>query len=48
MGFARAGAFPLAPRKPGDVALLRAYGNAINPHVAAEVIAAWLECDGQE
>lgn len=26
----------------GDVARLRAYGNAINPWVAAEVIKAWM------
>lgn len=44
-GFARPtqpGLFPLAARHPGDVAKLRAYGNAINPHAAAEVIRAWM------
>lgn len=34
--------FPLAPRNPGDVGRLRAYGNAINAQLAAEVIAAYL------
>jgi DNA (cytosine-5)-methyltransferase 1 len=37
------GIFPLAPRYPGDVAKLRAYGNAINPEVAAEVIRSYLD-----
>lgn len=36
--------FPLAPRQAGDVAKLRAYGNAINPVAAAAVIRAWMEC----
>ena len=36
------GSFPLAPRRAGDVARLRAYGNAINPVVAAEVIRSFL------
>ena len=35
-------AFPLAARKKGDVQKLRAYGNAINPYVAAEVIKAMM------
>jgi DNA (cytosine-5)-methyltransferase 1 len=37
------GLFPLAARHPGDVAKLRAYGNAISPQVAAEVIRAYME-----
>lgn len=37
------GSFPLAARHPGDVGRLRAYGNAINPVVAAAVIRAWME-----
>jgi DNA (cytosine-5)-methyltransferase 1 len=44
-GYARPtkpGLFPLAPRHPGDVAKLRAYGNAINPVAAAEVVRAWM------
>ena len=41
----QSGLFPLAPRHPGDVARLRAYGNAISPVVAAEVIAAWMDLD---
>jgi DNA (cytosine-5)-methyltransferase 1 len=41
---ARARTFPLAPRQPGDVGKLRAIGNAINPVVAAQFIAAWMEC----
>jgi DNA (cytosine-5)-methyltransferase 1 len=32
------GIFPLAPRLPGDVALIRGAGNAINPWVAAEFL----------
>ena len=39
------GIFPLAARHPGDVAKLRAYGNAINFVAAAEVIRAWLEAE---
>lgn len=38
-----AGTFPLAARLPGDVGLLRGYGNAIVPQVAAEFILASLE-----
>jgi DNA (cytosine-5)-methyltransferase 1 len=38
------GAFPMAPRLPNHVGLLRAYGNAINPQVAAEFIKAFCEC----
>lgn len=37
------GLFPLAPRRSGDVGKLRAYGNAINPVLAAEVIKAWMD-----
>lgn len=40
---AQPGIFPLAARHSGDVARLRAYGNAINPIVAAYVIRAWLD-----
>jgi hypothetical protein len=47
-GMGRPSTFPLAPRKAGDVAKLRAYGNAISPVVAAEVIAAWMECDASD
>jgi DNA (cytosine-5)-methyltransferase 1 len=39
------GLFPLATRHPGDVARLRAYGNAINPVLAAEFVKAWMECE---
>ena len=35
-------AFPLAHGIPGRVGLLRGYGNAIVPQVAAEFVAAWL------
>ena len=34
----------MAPRLPNHVGLLRAYGNAINPQVAAEFIKAFCEC----
>ena len=36
--------FPLKQREKGDVQRLRAFGNAINPVLAAEVIKAWLKC----
>lgn len=35
--------FPLAARLPGRVAMLRGFGNAINPEVAAQFIRAYLE-----
>jgi DNA (cytosine-5)-methyltransferase 1 len=38
------GTFPLAHGVSGRVGRLRAYGNAIVPQVAAEVIAAFMEC----
>jgi len=37
------GSFPLAHGTPARVGRLRAYGNAISPQVAAEVIAAFME-----
>jgi DNA (cytosine-5)-methyltransferase 1 len=37
------GSFPLAARYPGDVAKLRAYGNAINPVAAAAFVRAFLD-----
>jgi DNA (cytosine-5)-methyltransferase 1 len=37
------GTFPVAPRLPGDVERIRAYGNAIVPQVAAEVIGAYMD-----
>ena len=40
---AEPGVFPLAARHPGDVARLRAYGNAINPVVAAHFIRAVMD-----
>lgn len=36
--------FPVAARLPGDVGRLRGAGNAIVPQVAAEFIAAFMEC----
>jgi hypothetical protein len=41
------GTFPLAHGVPGRVGLLRGYGNAIVPQVAAEFIAASLEARGE-
>lgn len=38
------GTAPLAHRLPAHMGLLRAYGNAINPHLAAQFIAAFEEC----
>ncbi len=40
------GTFPLAHGVPGRVGLLRGYGNAICPQVAAEFIGAWLDTVG--
>jgi DNA (cytosine-5)-methyltransferase 1 len=37
------GIFPLAARHPGDVAIIRAAGNAVNPEVAAEVIRTYMD-----
>ncbi|CAO3453254.1 macromolecule metabolism; macromolecule synthesis, modification; dna - replication, repair, restr./modif [Azospirillum argentinense] len=39
------GTFPLAHGVPGRVGLLRGYGNAINPHVAAQFIGAFLDVE---
>jgi DNA (cytosine-5)-methyltransferase 1 len=39
------GSFPLAHGVSGRVGLLRGYGNAIVPQVAAEFIAAYMETD---
>jgi DNA (cytosine-5)-methyltransferase 1 len=39
-----AGTFPLAHGIPGRLGLLRGYGNAIVPQVAAEFVMAWREC----
>ncbi len=41
------GTFPLAHGVSGSVGLLRGYGNAIVPQVAARFIEAWLEARGQ-
>lgn len=41
---AEPGSFPLAHGIPARVGRLRAYGNAIVPEVAAEVIGAFMEC----
>ena len=38
------GVAPLAHRVPGYVDLLRAYGNAVNPHLAAQFVAAYMDC----
>jgi DNA (cytosine-5)-methyltransferase 1 len=47
-GFRRVepGTFPMAPRIPAHMGLVRAYGNAIVPQVAAEFVAAFLEAFG--
>ena len=39
--------FPLAHGVPGRVGQLRAYGNAIVPQLAAEFIAAFMDCRGE-
>jgi DNA (cytosine-5)-methyltransferase 1 len=38
------GSFPLAHGIPGRMGLLRGYGNAIVPQVAAAFVTAWMEC----
>ena len=40
------GTSPLAHGVSGRVGLLRGYGNAIVPHVAAEFVGAFLDCEG--
>lgn len=43
------GSFPLANGLPGRVGLLRGYGNAIVPQVAAEFVSAWMDLhEGKE
>lgn len=42
------GTFPLAPRLPNHVGRLRAYGNAIVPQVAAEVIGAFMNYQSEQ
>jgi DNA (cytosine-5)-methyltransferase 1 len=42
-----AGTFPLAYGVPGRMGLLRGYGNAIVPQVAAEFVRAWMECQSR-
>jgi DNA (cytosine-5)-methyltransferase 1 len=41
------GLYPLAPRIPGDVALLRGAGNSIVPQVAAAFVRAFLEAEAE-
>lgn len=43
-----AGTFPLADGIPGRMGLLRGYGNAIVPQVAAEFVMAWMEVRNKE
>lgn len=38
--------YPLAGKVPNRTLLLRGYGNAINPVLAAEFIRAFLEAEG--
>jgi len=45
---AQSGVLPVAPRLPGWVGKVRAYGNAIVPQVAAEVIRAFLDAEADE
>lgn len=40
-----AGTFPLAPRNPGDVGKLRAYGNSLNAEAAIAFITSFLEAE---
>lgn len=37
--------FPLSPRVKGRVAMLRGFGNAINPEIAAQFIRAYMEIE---
>ena len=46
--FDRTAGFPLTAKCPARTTLLRGYGNAIVPQVAAEFIAAFLECQGAQ
>ena len=39
------GGFPLAEKVEGSAVLLKGYGNAIVPQVAAEFIRAFMECE---
>lgn len=40
------GTFPVAPRVPETMDLLRAFGNAVNPELAAEVVRAYMDVRG--
>jgi DNA (cytosine-5)-methyltransferase 1 len=42
------GSFPLAHGISGRMGLLRGYGNAIVPLLAAEFVSAWMDCSNTE